>query len=593
MKKQDSRETVKGEKLYGGRKSRLNDNDRPNWKRSLFTQIVPKLARKIFIENKDLDEKLKEFEKAFVDPNANYQQRLEITDILLVRISIVVKGHKLWMIQTAAQTNDGRTAGNLYRLPGGKKKGETESSLKTRKNVCEELFGTVDRAPVRFTNQTFKYETVQKSVSEPDKVKLYRKEVVSGHINTRDTAVLKHLGLLSESSDKSHRPMFSTTDAGGKQNWYTWLTDVECSQHGVELYAPSRDGSDSVIPKEARVQMNMYLNLLLECLLLSDLETGMVLCAASRMLFESPTQLMPLTASTWRNLAAAAVRLAVNTLIFDPKVSAAAEERLIGLVTSWWTNEGFNAAYSQLTCRFFEETGKSRDEAEEEEEEEDEVSEQEPEPVVEASEAAIAELHAFLQYGQTEGGKEIEALLEIMEAKAPGVPFAEYLHLPRENEDAEQAVHALSKRRVGGVGLLKWLLEQKADVHSKDRYGNTALHHAVSAANYFMCAALRDAGAADRTKNAAGYLAITGTDGQQTGKDAWNHPYSILRCCDDDAEHLATTFEALMDAVSTQSSLESFNIQRAELVEIGMSKMRKCKQHWDQAAFRRIVAMVG
>merc|ERR1712194_428693 len=91
---------------------------------------------------------------------------------------------------------------------------------------------------------------------------------------------------------------------------------------------------------------------------------------------------------------------------------------------------------------------------------------------------------------------------------------------------------------------------------------------------------LREAGAHDHVQNNDGHPAILGIDGNKVGVQAWDSPMTMLKASDT-LERLESTFAAL-EAMSSEARAE---LDKAHVIQIGMSKKKALKDVWDHARF--------
>eukprot|EP00927_Polykrikos_kofoidii_P057563 TRINITY_DN51703_c0_g1_i1.p1 TRINITY_DN51703_c0_g1~~TRINITY_DN51703_c0_g1_i1.p1 ORF type:complete len:193 (+),score=52.83 TRINITY_DN51703_c0_g1_i1:77-655(+) len=186
--------------------------------------------------------------------------------------------------------------------------------------------------------------------------------------------------------------------------------------------------------------------------------------------------------------------------------------------------------------------------------------------------AKVAKIHSAVRWGKTAE----EILLVVEEA---GVTMDEVVAV-NDPKNGNQVLHIASQN--GHRNLVKFLIDQKADVNGQNGKGQTPLHMSVEYDFYFQSKILLEAGADTAKQNEAGHEAITGIDGGKTGENAWDNPLNILRSAGDDSEMLEEAFTALEKA-------DSATIDKGMLGQVGMQKKKACSQNWNQKRFLELM----
>jgi hypothetical protein len=130
----------------------------------------------------------------------------------------------------------------------------------------------------------------------------------------------------------------------------------------------------------------------------------------------------------------------------------------------------------------------------------------------------------------------------------------------------------------GHTEIVKYLIELKIDVNTKNNSGNTALHMGVEYDYYPINKMLLAAGADGSVTNNEDAKAIEGLSGSKTGPEAWDNPVTVLKTVDDDVAALEEVFKAL--EVS-----KAEDIKKDELVRVGMMKKKELKK-WAEGGFQ-------
>lgn len=133
----------------------------------------------------------------------------------------------------------------------------------------------------------------------------------------------------------------------------------------------------------------------------------------------------------------------------------------------------------------------------------------------------------------------------------------------------------------GHMQLVKFLVQQKADVNARNSNGQTALHMSVEYDFYFQSVMLIENGADPALTNNEGHAAVKGIEGTKEGADAWDSPVTILKAARDKAE--------IDIAFAKLEAADPSALDKAALVQAGMSKKRAYKDIWDAARFMELV----
>jgi len=136
----------------------------------------------------------------------------------------------------------------------------------------------------------------------------------------------------------------------------------------------------------------------------------------------------------------------------------------------------------------------------------------------------------------------------------------------------------------GHMGLVKFLVDQKADLNAQNKKGQTPLHMSVEYDYYFQSKFLLDSGADRTVKNGEGFEAITGIEGTKIDADAWDSPLTILKA--------ATTKEEVDIALKALEGADLSKIDKAALAQTGMAKKKACKDVWDPDRFMNVMKML-
>jgi len=188
------------------------------------------------------------------------------------------------------------------------------------------------------------------------------------------------------------------------------------------------------------------------------------------------------------------------------------------------------------------------------------------------TEASIAKVHSAIRWNKPV--EEIESAVS-----DSGVPLATALGA-KDPKNGNQCIHIAVQN--GHASLVRYLVENKADVNGANNKGQTPLHMSVEYDFYFLSKYLMESGANPKATNAAGHQAIQGLEGTKTGKEAWDQPVTILRAAGDDPSELNQAFEALEAA-------DPGSIDKGSLAQAGMQKKKACKQHWDKDRFVKLM----
>eukprot|EP00928_Gymnodinium_smaydae_P078583 TRINITY_DN62706_c0_g1_i1.p1 TRINITY_DN62706_c0_g1~~TRINITY_DN62706_c0_g1_i1.p1 ORF type:complete len:328 (+),score=91.45 TRINITY_DN62706_c0_g1_i1:100-984(+) len=189
----------------------------------------------------------------------------------------------------------------------------------------------------------------------------------------------------------------------------------------------------------------------------------------------------------------------------------------------------------------------------------------------EVDEKHIAKIHSTIRWGKPR--EEVTSVLESL-----GVAVEDAL-AASDPKNGNYALHIAAQN--GHMDLVKFAIENKADVNVQNNKGQTPLHMSVEYDFYFQTKLLMDAGADPKRKNGEGHEALTGIDGGKTGNDAWDSPVTVLKATADDQEQLDFAFGLLEKA-------DPSTIDKASLVQAGMQKKKTYKK-WDSTRFMGIV----
>jgi len=188
-------------------------------------------------------------------------------------------------------------------------------------------------------------------------------------------------------------------------------------------------------------------------------------------------------------------------------------------------------------------------------------------------ESQINRIHSAVRWNKPRN--EVAAIIKQVGADLPAAVGSSDL------KTGNRCLHIAAQN--GHEDLVKWLIEEKADVNAQNFKGQTALHMTVEYDFYFISVLLLDAGADRQLKNEDGHPAIKGIDGGKADADAWDNPVTILKAVpEDDASKLEMAFKKLEEA-------DPSIIDKAALVQAGMQKRRSCSANWNAARFMNIV----
>lgn len=187
--------------------------------------------------------------------------------------------------------------------------------------------------------------------------------------------------------------------------------------------------------------------------------------------------------------------------------------------------------------------------------------------------AVMVKIHSAFRWAKTR-----DEIQQLVAAEAAGSSLLQAAE--REDErTGNRCLHIAAQN--GHRDLVQFLIEQRADVNCQNKKGQTPLHMLVKYDMYFLAKYLVDQGANPKVKNADGHEAITGLDGDKVGAEAWDSPLRALKDASDDKDELEIGFGML-----ERSDLST--IDKAMLVQIGLSKRKECATNWDHARFTSI-----
>eukprot|EP00929_Paragymnodinium_shiwhaense_P086221 TRINITY_DN4674_c0_g1_i1.p1 TRINITY_DN4674_c0_g1~~TRINITY_DN4674_c0_g1_i1.p1 ORF type:complete len:769 (+),score=209.32 TRINITY_DN4674_c0_g1_i1:194-2500(+) len=154
---------------------------------------------------------------------AQHKKIVRVVDVVLLRINAGGK----YLIEDSETFADGRTRGNLNRLPGTKKEPH-ENTAKTSKRIVADLLGMQAwQLNFDFANREV-FEEEETSRSFPGVTTVYRKEIVEAKV------------VLSPGSGGTTGEQFSHRQANNTEKTYVWMTDEECRNAKIKLRAPSQ-----------------------------------------------------------------------------------------------------------------------------------------------------------------------------------------------------------------------------------------------------------------------------------------------------------------------------------------------------------------
>lgn len=187
----------------------------------------------------------------------------------------------------------------------------------------------------------------------------------------------------------------------------------------------------------------------------------------------------------------------------------------------------------------------------------------------------VLKVHSAVRWGKTL--EQIEAV-----CAEQGVTLDDALHAA-DPKNGNKALHISAQN--GHVALTEAFLGRGAEVGAQNGKGQTALHMSVEYDFYWQTKLLLESGADRDARNNDGHAAICGIDGGKKDGDAWDAPMNILKSSSTKAQ-LDFALQRL-EAMPDKAALD-----KAALVQAGMSKKKQCKEAWDAPRFMTLMREV-
>jgi serine/threonine protein kinase len=170
---------------------------------------------------------------------SDYKKMVRVVDTVLLRLSCGTGATRRFVVEKSEVYADGRSR-DLNRLPGTKKEPH-ENSRRTAARVLKDALGITNPKFVTFSEAKEVFEEEMTSVSFPGVTTVYRKEIISGSVDSSDIASMEKLGLKDFAKSKTD-PEYKN---GGKV--YAWCLEKTCEDKRIKLRAPAAGSEASAL----------------------------------------------------------------------------------------------------------------------------------------------------------------------------------------------------------------------------------------------------------------------------------------------------------------------------------------------------------
>eukprot|EP00927_Polykrikos_kofoidii_P033303 TRINITY_DN2817_c0_g1_i3.p1 TRINITY_DN2817_c0_g1~~TRINITY_DN2817_c0_g1_i3.p1 ORF type:complete len:810 (-),score=160.25 TRINITY_DN2817_c0_g1_i3:5-2434(-) len=152
---------------------------------------------------------------------AEYKKMVRVVDVVLLRVSYQTKtGEKRYMVEVSEKFADGRTRGDLNRLPGTKREPH-ENVKRVIARILRDMLGMQDCKVLCDFKAKESFEDEQESPSYPGVRTVYRREVIEGQVSTTDAAALRRIGAEGNAN-------YNFEDSTKNTKYLTWMTEANC-----------------------------------------------------------------------------------------------------------------------------------------------------------------------------------------------------------------------------------------------------------------------------------------------------------------------------------------------------------------------------
>jgi serine/threonine protein kinase len=159
----------------------------------------------------------------------SHKKLVRVVDVVLLKISCDGKT----LVESEEKFADGRTRGELNRLPGTKKEPH-ENTKKTAERIMKDQLGFVPTEVNFDFGDKEVFEEEEESRSYPGVMTVYRKEIVKGDLSSSDSGTKEKFAATGGNNTFSH------TDSTRNTKGYRWFTGKELAQKNVKLGQPGQ-----------------------------------------------------------------------------------------------------------------------------------------------------------------------------------------------------------------------------------------------------------------------------------------------------------------------------------------------------------------
>jgi len=166
-----------------------------------------------------------------------YKHLVRVVDVVLLRICVTVGSETKYLIETSETYPDGRARMGTNQLPGNKKH-PYENARQAAERLSKELLNMPD-CGIEFDSDVDNIEQSVESPSYPGVQTVYKKEVLTGRVTTKDKKVLDRIGVAGAG--------FTMKDLHKYTRSYAWYSEKECEDKKIKLKVPKEDGKFSAL----------------------------------------------------------------------------------------------------------------------------------------------------------------------------------------------------------------------------------------------------------------------------------------------------------------------------------------------------------
>lgn len=165
-----------------------------------------------------------------------HKSLVRVVEVILLRISVQTDAGTKYLIETAERYPDGRVRDGMTQLPGNKKEPHESFAEAAQRTATDAL--TMGDCRIVFDSKSVEsIEEDFESPSFPGVRTVYKKDIITGTVTTRDANVLARIGVIGGGGLEVQNEKKYT-------KFYKWMLASECDPQRVRLTSPTGKGGD-------------------------------------------------------------------------------------------------------------------------------------------------------------------------------------------------------------------------------------------------------------------------------------------------------------------------------------------------------------